>query len=52
MIPWPRMWVAGPPEIAKRLTESANAVANPIIVLAAPGPIEVKAAIGRPLERQ
>ena len=48
MIPWPRMWVAGPPVISSRLVESANAVARPITVFAAPGPIDVTAAIGRP----
>jgi hypothetical protein len=43
---------AGPPLKAIRLTESANAVAKPINVFAAPGPIEVNAAIGRPEDRQ
>src|ERR1700722_2592060 len=46
------MCVAGPPLNEIRLTESANAVASPISWFAAPGPIEVSAAIGRPEERQ
>src|SRR3984885_14391016 len=46
------MCVAGPPLNEIRLTESAKAVASPISWFAAPGPIEVSAAIGRPEERQ
>ena len=45
------MWVGGPPVMTSTLVESVYAVARPMTVLLAPAPIEVTAAIGRPVTR-
>src|SRR5438105_4267917 len=49
--PWPRIWVAALPVIRSSAVESQCAVASPIIVFVAPGPIEVQATIGWPVTR-
>ena len=51
MTPWPRMCVAALPLMRSRAVESQCAVANPMMVFVAPGPIEVQAAIGWPVTR-